>query len=101
MNNITLIIAIFFLSLIDEYLVKELKPLIPETEYPVPLLLALVIGVILSFLTGADFFVAIGLEVQYPIVSRTLTGVLIGGGSSALHELIAKLRASRIDIEEQ
>lgn len=98
MNNGTLIVAIFFLAMIVEYLVKVLKPLIPETDYPIPLLMALVIGIGLSLLTGADFFAAIGIEANHTIVAQLVTGVMIAGGSSALHELIAKLRSSRDDI---
>jgi len=44
-NNIVMIIL---LSVIVEYIVNLIKPLMPETNYPVPLVLSMVIGICLA-----------------------------------------------------
>ena len=102
MNNIALIVTILMLATIVEYLVNVIKPLLDfNVEYPLPRVYALVVGVGLSLLVGADFFVAVGFESVNPIAAQIITGVMISGGSTAIHELIAKLRASREDIQNE
>ena len=94
-NNIVMIIL---LSVIVEYIVNLLKPLMPESEYPVPLILSLVIGVCLGLLVRVDILSAVGFEPVSLTVSYVITGLIASGGSTAVHELIAKLRASREDL---
>ena len=93
------VVMIILLSVIVEYIVNLLKPLMPESEYPVPLILSLVIGVCLGLLVRVDILSAVGFEPVSLTVSYVITGLIASGGSTAVHELISKLRASRQDIE--
>lgn len=94
-NNIVMIIL---LSVIVEYIVNLIKPLIPETNYPVPLIISLIVGVGLGLLVRVDILTSIGFEPVNLTVSYILTGLIASGGSTAVHELISKLRSSREDI---
>jgi len=94
-NNIVMIIL---LSVIVEYIVNLIKPLMPETSYPVPLVISLVIGIALAVVVKADILTAVGFNPEYLIISYIVTGLIVSGGSTAVHELIAKLRASREDL---
>lgn len=99
MENVTLIITIVFLAIITEYLTDMIKHLIPyETDYPFPLIIAMVVGIGLSVLTGADFLSAVGFTPKHDLIAQIITGLVVSGGSTAIHELTAKLRASREDI---
>ncbi len=94
-NNIVMIIL---LAIIVEYIVNLIKPLMPETNYPVPLVISLVIGIALAVVVKADILTAVGFNPEYLIISYIVTGLIVSGGSTAVHELIAKLRASREDL---
>lgn len=93
------IVMIILLSVIVEYIVNVLKPLMPETSYPVPLVLSMVIGICLGLLVKVDILSAVGFEPVNLTVSYVITGLITSGGSTAVHELVAKLRASRQDIQ--
>ena len=92
------LILIILLSVIVEYLVNVIKPLVPETDYPIPLVISLVIGIALAVVVKADILTAVGFSPSYLIISYIVTGLIVSGGSTAVHELIAKLRASREDL---
>ena len=92
------LILIILLSVIVEYLVNVIKPLIPESDYPIPLVISLVIGIVLAVVVKADILTAVGFSPSYLIISYIVTGLIVSGGSTAVHELIAKLRASREDL---
>ncbi len=92
------VVMIILLSVLVEYIVNLIKPLMPETEYPVPLIISLVIGVCLGLLVRVDILSAVGFEPVNLTVSYVITGLIASGGSTAVHELIAKLRASREDL---
>ena len=97
-NNIVMIIL---LAIIVEYIVNLIKPLMPETSYPVPLVISLVIGIALAVVVKADILTAVGFNPEYLIISYIVTGLIVSGGSTAVHELVAKLRASRQDIQNK
>ena len=92
-------VVIILLSVIVEYIVNLIKPLIPKTNYPVPLIISLIVGVGLGLLVRVDILSAIGFEPINLTVSYVITGLIASGGSTAVHELISKLRASRQDID--
>ena len=92
------LILIILLSVIVEYLVNVIKPLVPESDYPIPLVISLVIGIVLAVVVKADILTAVGFSPSYLIISYIVTGLIVSGGSTAVHELIAKLRASREDL---
>ena len=47
-----------------------------------------------------DLLTGIGLSVSVPMISYIISGLAASGGSKAAHELIAKFRAIREDINE-
>ena len=97
MNQIILIIM---LAILVEYIVNIIKPLIPEVNYPIPLIISLVVGVGLALIVQVDILLALGYEPINGVAGCIVTGLIVSGGSAAVHELISKLRASRNDIDE-
>lgn len=92
------IVSVLMLAILVEYIVKIVKPCLPDTRYPLPLIAAMVIGIGLAVLVHADVLSVLGFEPSNRLIAEIVTGFIIAGGSSGLHELIAKLRASRDDI---
>lgn len=96
------IISILLLSIVLEYIVKIVKPMIPiETVFNIPTasLVSLFFGIVISLSNLSNIFDMLGFQMVYPIVGQILTGVLISGGSGFVHELFSKLRASREDMK--
>lgn len=99
MEIVSSIVLVVGLSFIIEYLTNILKELVTlKTEYPYPLLISLTLGVTLGLLLQVDFFTALGFQPVNQLVAYIATGLIAAGGSKGVHELIAKLRASRQDI---
>ena len=44
-----------------------------------------------------DFFALMGYSSQLPIIAKVITGLILSSGSTGVHELVAKLRESRVD----
>lgn len=96
------VIMVVFLAIIVEYLTNIFKQFIPKTlktEFPIPLLISLILGIGLGLTVRIDILRSLGFEMSYPVVSYILTGLIASGGSAGVHEIIAKLRASRKDFE--
>lgn len=98
---ITDITLFLVMSIIMEYVVGILTEKLPTafTKYVNANIISLLIGIILAFMFKLDIFASLGLQTSWVIVAWLITGVLLAGGSKLWHELIAKLRASRQDIE--
>jgi hypothetical protein len=78
-------------------LVDRIKAVIPWTEIgkvQLTPLYALVIGIVVAFVARIDVLLSLGFE-TVPVIGYIITGIVVSGGSSAVHELIAKLRESR------
>lgn len=99
-GGLTLLIA---LAIIVEFLTDFFKEFIPKsimekTEFPIPRLISLVIGITLGLTVKIDILRMFGFVAFYPYVSYILAGLIAAGGSKGAHELISKIRASREDI---
>lgn len=97
MDKLALVIA---LALVVEYITNILKPLVPNIEnikYPIPLVIALAVGITLTLTTQINLLNIIGLNTTNQYIGFITTGVIIAGGSTAVHELLAKLRESRFE----
>ncbi|HZK24970.1 MAG TPA: hypothetical protein VFC74_06240 [Oscillospiraceae bacterium] len=92
------LLLIIFLAILVEYIVNIIKPLIPDVNYPIPLILSLIVGIGLALLVQIDILSALGFEPRNIHIGCVVTGLVVAGGASAVHELFAKLRASRDDI---
>ena len=58
---------------------------------------ALVVAVLLCFATGADFYVALGVQFAYPWVGVLLTGVFASRGANFVSDLIGRLQTVKFD----
>ena len=101
MELLTSLFLFVILSIVVEHIVNVLKQLLPSKIGPVemPLLLAVIVGIATAVLTSTDLLSMLGFTVSQPAAAWVLTGIACAGGSKMAHELIAKLRASRQDIE--
>ena len=87
-----------FAAIIIEFVVGVLKEKLPEavTRYANPNILSLLLGVVVAFAFGLDVFAALGMATAWLWLAYLLTGILLAGGSKLWHELVEKLRASRV-----
>jgi len=94
--GIALLTIIIFATLV-QFLTDIVKGLLPEVVLRVlkPPLIAAVLGVSLAMIFQVDIFAALGFTTPYALAAWIFTGLILSAGSSAVHELIAKLRESR------
>lgn len=94
----TALITIVLLATLVQYLVDIIKNIVPITEVKgvklAPIYAALV-GVAMACLTKTDILSVLGYESGIEAAGWIITGLIVSGGSSAVHELISKLRESR------
>jgi len=97
---IEVISAVVFLSLVVERLIEVF--VVKDKAKPFRPLFAAVLGVALAVQFNTDLFFALGLYPVFPIISVMLTGVVIGGGSHLVHDLLSYVNASKdVKKEEQ
>lgn len=90
-----------FLSFTVERMVELLLSVVPKLDkkqvlgVDVPVVLALILSLVLSFGAHLDFFQIFGVDFQWPIVGMVLTAFFMVGGSSALHDLLGWVNASK------
>ena len=96
------IIAILVMATLVQYLTDIVKTILPTKvlTFAKPPLIAALIGIALAVLFQVDLFAALGFGTQYALASWIFTGLILSSGSTAVHELIAKLRDSRGDTGE-
>ena len=89
--------VVVVLSILVQFLVDRIKAVVPvKTVGNLELapLYALALGIGLAFVTQVDIISSLGFN-TVSAVGYIVTGIVVSGGSSAVHELIAKLRESR------
>jgi formate hydrogenlyase subunit 3/multisubunit Na+/H+ antiporter MnhD subunit len=89
--------VVLVLSILVQFLVDRIKTVVPyKAVWKLELapIYALVLGVVLAFVTKVDIIASLGFE-TISEVGYVVTGIVVSGGSSAVHELLAKLRESR------
>lgn len=100
MTNLSSVITVIVVfAILIQFLVDRVKELVGDkvmniVKAPV---WAAAFGVIFALMFNLDFFVLIGYSSQLPIVAKIITGLIISSGSTGVHELVAKLRESRVD----
>lgn len=95
-SAITIIIVF---AILIQFLVDRVKEIVGDkvmniVKAPV---WAVAFGVLFALMFNIDFFALIGYSSQLPIVAKIITGLIISSGSTGVHELVAKLRDSRVD----
>lgn len=85
---------IIIMSVLMWYIIDRLKPIWATLKYAkyITMLVAAVIGVVLCYGYKLDLIYALGLVDNTGIIGICLTALLFMGGSSAVSELITKLK---------
>lgn len=93
------LITILMMATLVQFLTDIFKGILPPGALNVfkPQLIAAMFGVALAVIFKIDIFLVLGFETPYAMASWVFTGLILSAGSSAIHELIAKLRDSRTD----
>lgn len=95
------LLAIIMMAILVQFLVDQVKKILPTVvmKYLQPPLIAAIIGIAIAIFYQIDLFEALGFGTQYALASWIFTGLILSSGSTAVHELIAKLRESRGGID--
>jgi hypothetical protein len=97
LSNAVTIIVVF--AILIQFLVDRVKELVGDkvmniVKAPV---WAVAFGALFALMFDIDFFALIGYSSQLPIIAKVITGLILSSGSTGVHELVAKLRESRVD----
>lgn len=93
------LVVVLMVATLVQFLVDRVKDVLPAkamTYLRAPVW-SLAFGVLLAFLLNVDVLSMLGWSSTVPVVSKLITGLIISAGSAPIHELINKLRASRVD----
>jgi hypothetical protein len=102
--TIATLVLVLMLATVVQYLVDLIKKAVPaKTIGGVQLapIYAAVIGVTTAVTFQVGLLTAVGFQTPYAMADWVITGLILSGGSSVVHELIAKLRASRNLIQDE
>lgn len=97
LSNAVTIIVVF--AILIQFLVDRVKELVGNkvmniVKAPV---WAVAFGTLFALMFDIDFFALMGYSSQLPIIAKVITGLILSSGSTGVHELVAKLRESRVD----
>jgi divalent metal cation (Fe/Co/Zn/Cd) transporter len=97
LSNAVTIIVVF--AILIQFLVDRVKELVGDkvmniVKAPV---WAVAFGALFALMFDIDFFAFMGYSSQLPIIAKVITGLILSSGSTGVHELVAKLRESRVD----
>lgn len=97
LSNAVTIIVVF--AILIQFLVDRVKELVGDkvmniVKAPV---WAVAFGALFALMFDIDFFALMGYSSQLPIIAKVITGLILSSGSTGVHELVAKLRESRVD----
>nr|DAR98987.1 MAG TPA: holin [Caudoviricetes sp.] len=97
LSNAVTIIVVF--AILIQFLVDRVKELVGNkvmniVKAPV---WAVAFGALFALMFDIDFFALMGYSSQLPIIAKVITGLILSSGSTGVHELVAKLRESRVD----
>ena len=85
---------IILVSIVMWYIIDRAKPMWENLTYGkwITVGLSAVIGFALAFFYNLDFMAAIGVSEGVTVMGNIMTGLLFMGGSSALSELIKRIK---------
>jgi hypothetical protein len=98
MNALEALVGIILLATLVEFVVARIKAILPWKTigtFELAPLYAAIIGIVVAIVAKVDILAMLGFASQ-PVVGEIITGLVMSGGSTAVHELIAKLRESRL-----
>lgn len=84
-----------FIALVTQKLTDIVKAYLPDpnTKFPIPRYIALVISVLLSFSLNADILTVFGFHSAIPYLGVVLTGVATSMGASYLNDILGLVNA--------
>ena len=88
---------ILLLAILVQFVVDRIKILIPYAKIgkiELAPIYATIVGIVVAFVAEVDILASLGFH-SNPTIGYILTGLVVSGGATAVHELIAKLRESR------
>jgi hypothetical protein len=88
------LIVLVIIALICEAVWETLKMVWQEGKLSIDRIGALVIGLLIAFVTNCDLFKLINIPVVIPYVGIVLTGILVSRGANFVHDLLNKLQNS-------
>lgn len=90
-------IVIMF-AVVVQFCVDRIKEVVGEKimGYVKAPVWALCLGIMFAFIFKLDVFLMFGYNSQIPMVAYVLTGLILSAGAAPIHELVEKIRASRI-----
>ena len=94
----SMLLLLTVLAIVTEFLTDRIKGVLPWRDLgPVQLvpLYALIVGLVLAFLSGIGLLESLGFVIAYKALDVVLTGLAISGGAEVWHELTSKLRELR------
>ncbi|MCI6277650.1 MAG: hypothetical protein MR639_13070 [Clostridium sp.] len=79
---------VLILALIAESIWETLKMIWNKGKVSVDRIGAILVGILLSVLTGTDIMELVGVPMFIPYIGTILTGVLISRGSNFVHDIM-------------
>lgn len=101
--NEQLVTLVLVLSLVIKVLVDLVKQWTSGLSLPggfhryTSIVIALGLGVLLSYETDAGILKALELQVKHTVVDTIVTGFFIAGGGDVIYELVSLARSKRLD----
>lgn len=95
----TALTLVLMFAVLIQFCVDRVKGIVGEKvmSYVKAPVWALVFGLLFAFLFNLDVFAMFGLSAAIPIASQLVTGLILSAGAAPIHELIEKLRQSRLN----
>lgn len=89
---------IFVFAILIQFCVDRTKEIVGEKimGYIKAPVWALMFGIVFALVFQIDLFELIGYSPKLPIISEIVTGLILSSGSTQVHELIEKIRSSRL-----
>ena len=88
LSNAVTIIVVF--AILIQFLVDRVKELVGDKVMNI-------VKVPVWAVAFGALFALMGYSSQLPIIAKVITGLILSSGSTGVHELVAKLRESRVD----
>ena len=85
------ILTLIILALLCEAVWETLKMTWQDNKVSIDKIGALLIGLTIAFVTGADLLALVNIPSLVPYVGVVLTGVLISRGSNFIHDFLKKI----------
>lgn len=85
------LLQIIILALLVEATWETLKLVWQKGKASIDTIGALIVGMLIAWLTTADLFLLLGFNIKLQILGILLTGILISRGSTFVHNLFKKI----------